>query len=253
MYLKTLATDLHAFELNRHETVFLHQEIFVDQTYCQNGITISKGATVLDVGANIGLFSIYAARAAAEVSVYAFEPIAEVHQVLAANFSFHNIGGAALAVAVTDFNGPMTLQHYPQMTMMSGRHTDPERDAQTIGSALAGARSRLPPWVDHAVKRALKPEERVCQAHTLSSLMVQLNLTRVDLLKVDVEREELAVLSGINDAHWPGIQQVVAEVHDEGGRLAQVCGLLERQGMTVVCKTCGYGGDINVMVYARRL
>eukprot|EP00882_Tetradesmus_deserticola_P023920 GHRQ01026098.1.p4 GENE.GHRQ01026098.1~~GHRQ01026098.1.p4 ORF type:complete len:116 (-),score=26.22 GHRQ01026098.1:473-820(-) len=43
----------------------------------------------------------------------------------------------------------------------------------------------------------------------------------VDLLKIDVEGEEWAVLQGLDEAGWQRVQQVVAEVHDcrpgEGG------------------------------------
>jgi FkbM family methyltransferase len=36
----------------------------------------------------------------------------------------------------------------------------------------------------------------------------------IDLLKVDVEGEELAVLQGLDEEGWQRVQQVVAEVHD---------------------------------------
>jgi hypothetical protein len=38
--------------------------------------------------------------------------------------------------------------------------------------------------------------------------------SRIDLLKVDVEGEELAVLQGLDTAGWQRVQQVVVEVHD---------------------------------------
>ena len=43
---------------------FLYREIFEQQIYEQHGISIAEGSTVLDCGANIGLFSVYAAEAA---------------------------------------------------------------------------------------------------------------------------------------------------------------------------------------------
>jgi hypothetical protein len=38
--------------------------------------------------------------------------------------------------------------------------------------------------------------------------------SRIDMLKVDVEGEELAVLKGLDTAGWQRVQQVVVEVHD---------------------------------------
>ena len=72
-----------------------------------------------------------------------------------------------------------------------------------------------------------------CELRTLSSMLQELNIDRVHLLKIDVERAELEVLEGIDEADWPAIDQIVAEVHDENGRLAEVTSLLVRQGFEV--------------------
>ena len=48
----------------------------------------------------------------------------------------------------------------------------------------------------------------------------------VALLKIDVERGELAVLRGVAPADWPRVRAVAAEVHDAGGALAAVQRLL---------------------------
>jgi len=48
-----------------------------------------------------------------------------------------------------------------------------------------------------------------------------------------VERAELEVLRGVEEEHWPLVGAVVAEVHDEDGRLAAVRDLLTARGFTV--------------------
>ena len=40
---------------------FLYDEIFVSQIYLQHGVALKAGDVVLDVGANIGLFTAFAA------------------------------------------------------------------------------------------------------------------------------------------------------------------------------------------------
>ena len=52
----------------------------------------------------------------------------------------------------------------------------------------------------------------------------------VDLLKVDVEGEELNVLRGLDDEAWTRVRQVVLEVHDVDGRVAAVEALLASRG-----------------------
>ncbi|CAM9553811.1 unnamed protein product, partial [Ectocarpus sp. 12 AP-2014] len=54
----------------------------------------------------------------------------------------------------------------------------------------------------------------------------QLGVAGVDLLKVDVEGDELAVLHGIDDDDWPKIRQIALEVHDIDGRLAATIRIL---------------------------
>ena len=46
---------------NRNETEYLYHEIFEKQCYTQHGVTLKEDACVLDVGANIGLFTLFAA------------------------------------------------------------------------------------------------------------------------------------------------------------------------------------------------
>ncbi|MGH8689267.1 MAG: polyketide synthase dehydratase domain-containing protein, partial [Burkholderiales bacterium] len=54
-----LPNGLEIVHLNRYETDYLYQEVFEDQSYLKHGIALPDGATVLDIGANIGLFSLF--------------------------------------------------------------------------------------------------------------------------------------------------------------------------------------------------
>lgn len=73
-----------------------------------------------------------------------------------------------------------------------------------------------------------EPECVECEAPvaTVSSIMARLQLPHVDVLKVDVEGDELDVLRGVDGDDWPKVRQVVAEVHDVSGRLQAVVDLL---------------------------
>ena len=48
-----------------------------------------------------------------------------------------------------------------------------------------------------------------------------------------MQKSESSVLAGIADSDWPKIRQVVLEVHDTGGRLAEIKALLEARGFEV--------------------
>ena len=67
----TLANGLAICHVNRYETDFVYREIFIERVYSKHGIEIQPGDCVFDVGANIGLFSLFARSQAPDLRIYA--------------------------------------------------------------------------------------------------------------------------------------------------------------------------------------
>jgi predicted O-methyltransferase YrrM len=85
----TLAGGLKIFYANRQEVEFLWEEM---PAYFRHGIAIRPGDTVLDVGANIGLFSLYASRLSHhQATIFAFEPIPTTFEILQRNIERHRL------------------------------------------------------------------------------------------------------------------------------------------------------------------
>lgn len=73
---------------------------------------------------------------------------------------------------------------------------------------------------------------------TVSDIVQDHGLSKIDLLKIDVERAELDVLLGISNTDWQLISQVALEVHDVQGRLEFILELLkDTAGFTSVTVT----------------
>eukprot|EP00960_Hanusia_phi_P018321 540104-Hanusia_phi.AAC.1 len=79
---------LRVEHISEEECAFLYDEIFLRRAYLQDGITLSSGeGDVLDVGANIGLFSIFCCQllhhsrstSPCKDRIFAFEPIVSRH------------------------------------------------------------------------------------------------------------------------------------------------------------------------------
>ncbi|RUT04421.1 hypothetical protein DSM106972_046490 [Dulcicalothrix desertica PCC 7102] len=68
---------------------------------------------------------------------------------------------------------------------------------------------------------------------TLSSVINELEINTIDLLKIDVEGEEYKVLQGIIPHDWNKIKQIVAEVHDIDGRIDKIESLLKNQDFNI--------------------
>ena len=88
--------------------------------------------------------------------------------------------------------------------------------------------------IDELLANRLKSEQLSCRCRTLSSIIREYDVERIDLLKLDVEKSELDVLAGIEDEHWNRIRQIALEVHNEDGRLARISELLEARGFDLL-------------------
>ncbi len=87
--------------------------------------------------------------------------------------------------------------------------------------------------LDELLTARLESQDVTCPVYTLSEIIRTHQIERIDLLKVDVEKSELAVLAGIEEDDWSKIRQIVVETSKDGDRLTQVTALLERHGYMV--------------------
>ncbi len=228
------SADLLVAQVNRTETDFLFREIFDDQVYLQAGITLPAAAVVVDVGANIGMFTLFVAAESAQARVVAVEPVPELARAVAVNAALHSVDATVVNCAVGRETGEVDFTYYPNNSVMSGGFadasdrdvlrqyllTDPDTDTDTdhldamVADRMTSVRRRLP-------------------VRTLSDIIASQGLGRVDLLKIDVEKAESEVLAGIDGPTWGLLRQIVVEVHDIDGRLSTVCALLRDRGFDV--------------------
>ncbi|HUQ56446.1 amino acid adenylation domain-containing protein [Lentzea sp.] len=213
------------------ETEFLYREIFEQRVYLRHGVRLGADACVFDVGANIGMFSLFASRFGDGVRVFSFEPVPEISELLRLNTELHGLNAVVGAYGLGDAEGEVPFTYYPGVSIISGQFADPALDRRAVRDHVAGrAGTAQAEQVETVLDEALRPRRVTCRVRTLSSVLREHGITRVDLLKIDVERAELAVLAGIRDEDWPKIRQVAAEVHDAGDRLGTVLSLLALQG-----------------------
>ncbi len=71
------------------EAELIYNEVINRQEYFRHGLSVTGAQCVLDVGANIGIFTLLVKQLVPEASVYAFEPMRETFQVLEANIRLH--------------------------------------------------------------------------------------------------------------------------------------------------------------------
>ncbi len=262
----TLGDGRRLFCLRRPEALALDGHI---SGYFTHGITVDPGATVIDVGANIGLFSLRVLeRLGGDAHVHAFEPVPPIFDVLQRNLA--PWAGPRLhlhRVAVGAAEGEVGITYFPRMPSISTAHPELWRPGSTdLAGSIRGNLDHPPMkrWWVGLVPKALSPwigrymvgasRNYRCPGRTLSGVLDSFGVDRIDLLKIDVEGAELDVLSGISERDWPRIRQIVAEVHDVAGRAALFRHQLVERGFAEVTITQepGFSGTSLHNVYARR-
>jgi FkbM family methyltransferase len=259
--------------LDEAEAEFLYEEIFTRRSYLQHGLRIDPGDWIIDAGANIGLFAMFAVQEAAGVSVLAFEPVKPIYDVLCRNCtSACDASGGTITpfcIGLGKDAGRADFSYYRDAPGESTRYPA-ERESQR--RELLSARARRMQHLEkegandsaHDQERRAELEMLKAAVHdtkeqeanaadifssSVTTLATVLNgeassddhyilpspSEPIALLKVDVEGDELAVLEGMSADCWTRVKQVVVEVIDAPGtdRLRRVVCLLEAKGYVV--------------------
>lgn len=254
--LHELPNGLTVFQRNRGETEFLYREIFEGEGYLRHGLTVGDDDVVFDVGANIGMFTVFCGTHARNTRVYSFEPIPPIFSTLSDNASLYDVGGRVFNCGLGGRTETVNFTFYPHNTVLSGRFASKESERAVVQRYLendASAQGTSASSMTELLEENLEAQEFACSIRTLSDVFAEEKLDRIDLLKIDVEKAEWDVLQGIDDTVWPRVRQAVIEVHDENGRLKQVLDLLGSKGFTCVAEEESMlTGTGLFAVYARR-
>ncbi len=149
--------------------------------------------TVIDIGANIGLFSLFAAERFPKARILAFEPWEENFRYLERLVREERLPVLPFHQAVSATSGPLVL-HLPRSERFSSR--------ATVFSCPPG-----PSWPDREDLRIEVP------AVTLEEIFRREGISRCDLLKMDCEGSEYAILYAAPPDLLARIERMAIEVH----------------------------------------
>jgi len=217
-----LPNGLEIAHLNRYETDYLYREIFEDQCYLRHGIRLQDGDTVVDIGANIGLFSLFVMSRCRNPKIYAFEPAPVVYDLLKANCAAYGANGVrALNVGVSDRSKTAAFTFYEKSSVFSGFHSDETEDREAIQTVVRNmlksesvTGESFEEYVDELTADRLRRKTHECRLTSVSDIIRENRIEKINLLKIDAEKSELDIIKGIEDRDWPKIDQIVIEIHD---------------------------------------
>lgn len=143
---------------------------------------LGPGCVALDIGANIGIVTqVFSKLVGSDGRVFSFEPDPEVFDVLSANArNWANTRACRLAISDKDCSATFHLS---------------DRSSTNNSLLFRGTASR----------------SIVVQCRSLDSLWTELGVSRLDLVKIDVEGAELLALAGMTETlkRFPGVRFII--------------------------------------------
>jgi amino acid adenylation domain-containing protein/non-ribosomal peptide synthase protein (TIGR01720 family)/FkbM family methyltransferase len=234
-----LPNNMAVVHLNKNETDYLYAEIFERQAYLKHGITLKPGDCIVDVGANIGMFALFASQICDGPTVYAFEPNPSAFEALSANTSLSHLDVRLFNCGLSRETGTAEFTFFEGFSLFSGFYADAETEKEVVKTYLQnqqkqGAADLLPliEQADEILEDRFVAQTFTAPLRTLSGIIEEEQIERIDLLKINVEKSEWDVLAGIREADWQKIQQIVLEVDVPEHREPMVA-LLKQHGYEV--------------------
>lgn len=162
-------------------------EIFVKETYNPRGFKIKDDDIVVDIGANIGIFSIYAAKRAKRGKVYSFEPFLPHYTRLKNNIGLNKLNN------ITAYNLAVSNKKGKSRFFISN-----------ISSGM------------HSLYRLEKTKQRSVHVKKISfnEFILRSKIQKIDFLKLDCEGSEYDILYSLSKSNLGKIKKVSLEFEE---------------------------------------
>ena len=220
------------------------KEIIDDRMYEKQFFKFKENDTIIDVGANIGIFSLYIAnKLNGNLKLYSLEPIPQNYELLSKNLAnyFPQLKAASFNIGLSDFESPAEIEfsYYPNNSTIATMDKSiiektflSSTSVETTVALLKAIKSKINPitYYLNSFLLSLKPisgflnklylenilieEKVICKMSNLSKFIEDNNITQIDFLKIDTEGAELKIFNGIKPVDWQKIKQIAIEVHD---------------------------------------
>jgi len=185
---------------------------------------IPEGSVVWDIGANIGLYSVYAA-VIKKCKVYAFEPSVFNLELLARNIYLNKCNNTNANSSGRIVLCPIALSNHNGIDTLELTTTEWGGALSTFGDNID--------WKGELIKSKFSYS---CMGLKVDDSISYLNLEAPDYLKIDVDGIEHLILQGALNT-LKKLKSVYIEINDNFKLQASICSqLLEEAGLTLLEK-----------------
>lgn len=265
--LATLPDGRSVHCVNAYEVGFGWHEIVSDD-FTRHGLSLPADGTYVDVGANIGLFCLRLRDLCPAARIFAFEPMPATFEALRRNAAVMGGPVEVCRMALGAAPGQVVFDYFPALSALS---TGDSAVGQTLAGGLRtllfgqGASPEIRAIIDRTgahekldddafIDRLFRSEPVTAEVDTLDNVVTRYGIGAIDLLKIDTEGQERPVLDGIGPALWPGIRQLLVEVHRGPEELRAIRAELDGHGYRTVVEDhpMAQGGAPVFHIYAHR-
>jgi FkbM family methyltransferase len=183
--------------------LFIMEEIYINKVYDQKPLVVAQGGTVVDVGAHIGIFALYAVKRWKAKKVVCFEPCPENYAGLTRNIQNNNLTDIITA-------NPQAISGQTEKRSL---HVCADNDAC------------------HSLYSTDEGEVVQVQCVTLKQALEMNHISHVDYLKLDCEGPEWEILKSLDGETLAKIDVIGMEIHDRPRM--EFVGLVKHLGFTI--------------------
>ncbi|MBM3231769.1 FkbM family methyltransferase [Candidatus Pacearchaeota archaeon] len=200
-------TDGNKFFIDsRSDDRFILNEIYVHNIYTNGIFKIRETDTIVDIGAHIGIFSMYAAKKAKNGLVFSYEPAPKNFSLLKKHTEINNIKNIKIFNLAVDNKKELKKFYVARSDRHSGRHSfyKPEEISDEI----------------------------IVKSTTLASILKDNGIKKINLLKFDCEGAEYRILLNCKKETLDKIDRITMEYHnlDQKRNVSVLSEFLEKNG-----------------------
>ncbi len=221
MTIKGIIASLPSYPRNQIQQLHFRKKLQNATTESEPELAAIKdlvlpGQSVLDIGANFGLYTKFLSEAAGPTGhVYAFEPTFDMFRVLRNNVeSLQLLNTNVFQMACSEIVAELNF-YIPKRADGTLNYYEASLEKETVAGEFEIC--RVP----------ATSLDRFCAAHVIG---------KVDFMKIDVEGHEIAVLAGAGEilsSHRPKIFIEVNEPLTDGGHGTKVRHIIERHNYSI--------------------
>jgi len=152
-----------------------------------------KSNVIFDIGANSGIFSVIAKVSNPKSNVFAFEPQPNIYEVLQKNSVINKFDINCMNIALSNSNGTLPFYNYGNYAF----------DGNTTAGSL---------------NKEFRPENQksiMVKVTELTTFVHENNISKIDLIKMDVETHEFEVLQGYKELLNLHTPMIIIEIQNE--------------------------------------